>query len=75
MADSPKAFAIKAKKDVAVHVGDSSEDETFDVTVRKDGQEVEKHEGVTAETVGTLKSNHFEVDYVDPPTFEGEAEE
>lgn len=68
MTDAPTAFAINAAKGVEVHVDDSSDDETFVLTVRKEGKEVEKHEGVTAATLGDLSSEHFSAETVEPPS-------
>lgn len=72
MADTPKAFAINAAEGVAVHIDDSSEDETFEVAVLKDGTEVEKHQGITADSVVALESDHFSVEHIEPPTPEAE---
>ena len=70
MPESPKAFAISCSEDVVVHVDDSSEDEKFDISVRKGGETLEEHSGLTAETVGDAKSEHFTVEYIEPPTAE-----
>ena len=35
-------------------------------------EEIERHEGVTAETLGDVKSEHFTVEFVEPPTAEAE---
>ena len=67
MADTPKAYAIDAAEGVVVSVDDSSDDETFQIVVVKEGEEVEKHEAVTADSVGGLESDHFSVEYIDPP--------
>ncbi len=72
MAETPRAFAINSVEGAHVHVDDSSEDETFLLTVLKDGSPVEKHEGVTAESVGGLVSDHFSVEYIHPPAPEEE---
>lgn len=68
MSDAPKAFAIEAAKGVEIALDDSSDDERFTITVRKDGQAVETHEGVTADSVTTLSSDHFTASHVDAPT-------
>ncbi len=68
MSDRPKAFAITPSEGVTVHVDDSSEDETFVLSLHKDDAEVEKHEGVTAESVVGLASDHFSAEHVDPPS-------
>lgn len=68
MAESAKAFTIEAAEGVSVHLDDSSEDDTFVVSVRKDGSEVEKHEGVTADSIVDVGSDHFSASHVDPPT-------
>ncbi len=68
MTDAPTAFAINANKGVDVHIDDSAEDETFVLTVLKDGKEVEKHEGITAANVGDLSSDHFSAETVEAPT-------
>lgn len=70
MADVPKTFAIDSAEGVVVHVDDSSENEKFNLTVLKDGESLEEHTGVTSETVGDLKSDHFTVEYIDPPVAE-----
>lgn len=67
MSDAPKAFAVEAAEGVDVHIDDSSEDETFKLTVLKQGQQVEEHAGLTADTVGSVGSEHFSVATVDPP--------
>ncbi len=67
MADAPKAYAIDAAEGVSVHLDDSSEDEKFNISVHKDGAEVETHEGVTADSVTDLGSEHFTASYIDPP--------
>lgn len=68
MSETPKAFAIDAAEGAVVHVDDSSEDETFSISVRKGGEEVETHAGVTADSVVELGSEHFTAAHVDPPT-------
>lgn len=70
MSDSPKAFAISAAEGVAVHVDDTSADENFVITVMQKGATIETHEGVTADTVGALTSDHFTVEHVDAPVAE-----
>lgn len=67
MSDTPKAFAIDAAEGAEVHLDDSSEDEKFTITVRKDGAEVETHEGLTADTLEGVSSDHFRVAVVEPP--------
>lgn len=67
MSDAPKAFAIDAAEGVGVHLDDSSEDETFSISVLKDGAEVESHTGVTAATVAGLSSEHFTATVVEAP--------
>lgn len=67
MTDSPKAFAIDAAEGAVVYVDDSSDDETFVIVVHKEGKEVEKHEAVTAASVAALDSEHFSVEYIEPP--------
>lgn len=68
MADTPKAYAINAIEGAAVHIDDSSDDETFKITVVRDGAALEEHEGVTAVSLGSLASDLFSVEYIDPPT-------
>lgn len=68
MSDTPKALAIDAADGVEVHIDDSSETETFDVKVRKAGEEVEAHTGLTIDDLAALDSEHFSVDLVEPPT-------
>ena len=68
MSETVKGWVLTYEEDVEAHVDDSSEDENFTVTVRKGGQEVEKHKGLTAATVGDVQSEHFKVESVDIPT-------
>ena len=74
MTEAPRAFAIDAAEGVIVHVDDSSDDETFDVVVLTEGQEVEKHTNVTAASLSELESDHFSVQYIEPPTAEAEGQ-
>lgn len=75
MSDVPKAFAIDAAEDVSVHIDDSSESETFEVKVTKAGEEVESHQGVTIDGLAALSSDHFSVEFVEPPTAPEPAED
>ncbi|MGI9644271.1 MAG: hypothetical protein ACR2O6_03065 [Ilumatobacteraceae bacterium] len=68
MSDTPKAFAIDAAEGAEVHLDDSSEDEQFTITVRKDDSEVETHEGLTADTLEGVSSEHFNVAVVEAPS-------
>lgn len=68
MSETPKALAIDAVEGVDVHIDDTSDAETFDVKVLKEGQEVEAHSGVTLEQLAAVSSDHFSVELVEPPT-------
>lgn len=68
MSDAPKAFAVDAAEGVDVHIDDSSEDETFTLTVRKGGEQVEQHDGVTVDSVHDVGSEHFSASSVEPPS-------
>lgn len=75
MSDTPKAFAIDASDGVDVHIDDSSETETFDVKVVKEGEEIESHQGVTIEALAAVTSDHFSVELVEPPVAPEPAED
>lgn len=74
MSDSPKAYAIDAAEGVTVLLDDSSEDDTFSLSVCKDGAELESHSGVTCDSVVGLTSEHFTATHVEPPTPEASAD-
>ena len=40
----------------------------FNVTVRKNGKDVETFNGLTYKTVGAIKSDHIQAVYIAPPT-------
>ncbi len=67
MSDSSMAYAIDAAEGVSVQLDDSSEDETFSLSVVKDGAEVESHTGVTAASLADLASEYFTATVVDAP--------
>ena len=68
MSDSTKAYAIDAAEGITVLLDDSSEDDTFSLSVCKDGAELENHAGVTCESVVGLASDHFTATHIEPPT-------
>jgi hypothetical protein len=68
MSDIRKALAINAAEGVDIHIDDSSETETFDVKVTREGEEVEQHPGVTVEALCAVTSDHFSVELVAAPT-------
>ncbi len=72
MADAPKAFAVDAAEGVEVHLDDSSEDEKFDIVVRKEGAELESHQGLTADSLEGLSSEHFSVAVIEAPSAPGD---
>jgi len=67
MADTPKAFTIDSAEDVSVHLDDSSDDATFVLTVRHRGDELERHDGVTSESIVAIDSQHFSARHVTAP--------
>ena len=67
MSDAPQAWALSSGEEVEALVDDTSDDETFSISIRKGGQEVEKHEGLTAASVHDVQSDHFSVEAVTPP--------
>ena len=73
MSETPKAYAIEAAEGVVVHLDDSSDDDSFTLTVQRDGEAVESHEGVTATTVVDLGSDHFVASHIEPPSPDAEA--
>ena len=75
MPDTPKAFAIDAPEGVHVHIDDSSEADTFDVKVIKEGEEIESHQGVTVDALTAVNSDHFSIELVEPPAAPEPAED
>ena len=75
MPDTPKAFAVDAPEGVDVHIDDTSEAETFDVKVIKEGAEIESHEGITIEALAAVNSDHFSIELVEPPAAPEPAED
>jgi len=61
------ALAISAAEGVDVHIDDSSESETFEVKVLKEGAEIESHESITIEALAAVSSDHFSIELVEPP--------
>lgn len=68
MPESARAFAIEAVGGVTVHVDDSSDDETFDITVKGDDGVLESHRGVTIDSIVSVESEYFTATYVEPPS-------
>ncbi len=52
---------------VAVVISEHPNKFKFNVTVRKDGEDVETFKGLTHKTVGGIQSDHVQVVYIDPP--------
>jgi hypothetical protein len=75
MSETPKAYAIEAAEGVAVQLDDSSDDETFSVTVVKAAEVVETHDAVTADSVVALTSEHFTASHIEVPTAPDDTDE
>jgi hypothetical protein len=52
---------------VFIVISEHEDVEKFNLTVRKDGKDVETHEGLNDKTVGDIESEYVQVSYIDPP--------
>ncbi len=62
------AYRFVHDASVAVVIERNADPYKFNVIVRKDGVQVEQHEGLTDKTVGAIVSEHVRVEYIDPPS-------
>ncbi len=62
------AFQFAHDESVHVVISENPDREKFNLSVRRDGKDLEHFVGLTDKTVGDVRSDHIQVSYVDPPT-------